>query len=338
MNHTLTSITVADQTDLPYFWEVHVGHLIEGYFVLFTVILGFFGNLMCIATLIYMSRFNSTNLYLINLAFADLSLCVIASLFRIIPRSLATFDTLSLHPVICKAWFFINHSAQAISGWTLVAVTIERTLVVYLPLKAKSICTASNARRVIILVNLFSSIIHLHYFWSYGKKYKVQDGQRILVAHCSVATKDPTLLFYMKNIRTWQDMIIRSLGPFVCLIICNCSIIYKLIFERNHRKDLGEMTGDANKQGNMKSLTTMLLTVSFVYLICITPMQVMYKIYGSGPDGWTIQYQWQAKARFNWSFAVSIKMLNHSINFILYLISGKQFRNALKEMLTQVCR
>ena len=64
----------------------------------------------------------------------------------------------------------------------------------------------------------------------------------------------------------------------------------------------------------------------------------MYKIYGSGPDGWTIQYQWQAKARFNWSFAVSIKMLNHSINFILYLISGKQFRNALKEMLTQVCR
>ena len=108
MNHTMTNIAITDPTDLPYFWEVHTGRLIQGYFVLCTMISGVIGNSMCIATLIYMSRFNSTNLYLINLAFADLTLCIFAQLFRIIPKSLSTLDPLALHPMLCKCCGCMN--------------------------------------------------------------------------------------------------------------------------------------------------------------------------------------------------------------------------------------
>ena len=337
MDQGLESITHPNTTGVLYFWEENAGHIIEGYSTLCTMTIGTIGNSLCIATLLHMSRFNSTNLYLTNLAVADLILCIFAQLLKIIPRSLAAFNTLALHPLICKSSYFINHSATGISGWTLVALTVERTLVIYLPLKAKSICTVSHARRIIIFINLFLCAIHLHYFWTYGRKYKMQYDEMILVRHCATATTNPVLLSYMKNIRGWQDFIMRSAGPFVCLMICNCAIIYKLLKGRKLRIKLNAVPDEENKQNDMKSLTLMLLSVSFVYLFCITPIQIMYLIYGSDPNGWKIQYQWQAQVIFIWSFGAMLKNINHSINFLLYLISARQFRISLREMLTRLC-
>lgn len=337
MDPIFENITNVYSTELPDFWQVYVGRLIEGYSVLVMFIIGIIGNILSIRTLIYMSRFNSTNLYLINLAAADLTLCIFAQLLRTIPKGLTGYDTVTLHPITCKMTYLIHHSATAISGWTLVVVTIERTAVVYFPLKAKSISTVTIAKSIILFLDLFFPVIHLHYIWSYGRKYVTQDDEKkILVSHCTISTTNPILLYYMKNIRTWVDLWVRSLGPFLCLIICNCLIIYKLLKERKDRKSLEATVSDQNKQDSMKSITAMLLTVSFVHLLCISPIQIMYVVYGSGPD-MKIQTHQQAMHAFNWSMVVSVKLLNHSINFILYVISGHQFRNALREMLIKTC-
>ena len=45
--------------------------------------------------------------------------------------------------------------------------------------------------------------------------------------------------------------------------------------------------------GQMRSMTAMLLTVSFAHLICISPMQIMYLIDKSDPFGWKITERWQ---------------------------------------------
>jgi len=37
------------------------------------------------------------------------------------------------------------------------------------------------------------------------------------------------------------------------------------------------------------------------------------------------------------SLAVSLKMMNHSINFLLYSLSGRAFRKELAAMVHQVC-
>ena len=164
------------------------------------------------------------------------------------------------------------------------------------------------------------------------KNTNSKDNFSILVAYCSVATTHPTLLFYIKYILGWQYTILRMIIPFCSLLICNCAIIYKLLKERKVRKHLDSA---AEHSDSLRSLIVMLLTVSFFCLVSIAPMRIMITIFGSPPIGWKIQKQWQAKALFHFSFAVLLINANHSINFILYLISGQQFRNAIKDMMTK---
>ena len=80
----------------------------------------------------------------------------------------------------------------------------------------------------------------------------------------------------------------------------------------------------------------MLLTVSFAHLICISPMQIMYLIDKSDPFGWKMRHRWQALVALRWSFAIDIYYANHAINFILYCISGREFRQNLKNLLVKI--
>ena len=174
---------------------------------------------------------------------------------------------------VCKSWFFVNHSAKTISGWTLVSVTFERLLVVYFPLKVKSICTRKIAFRTLAFISTLGTLVHLHYFWSYGPSYKEVNGTYVVTATCSVSHEYPELEFYMAHIRPWQDFLLRSAIPFSLLLLCNIMILCKMYLESRSRRNLTQSSNDSDT--TMKSLTPMLLTVSFIYLFCISPMQIM---------------------------------------------------------------
>ncbi len=239
------------------------------------------------------------------------------------------FFAASISPWICKSWFFINHSAKTVSGWTLVAVTFERTLLVYWPLKAKDFTNRRLSFVVISAICFLCSIVYIHYFWSYGRKYEIVSGKPTLIGFCSVNAKQPALSFYMENIRPWQDLLIRSAIPFFILLICNVLIIVRLAHQ--HKMKKAKMTstdveGNRRKEEKMRSVTAMLLTVSFTHLMCISPMQIMYVIDKSDPFGWTITERWQALVALRWGFAVAVYYLNHAINFILYVVSSSEFR------------
>ena len=183
------------------------------------------------------------------------------------------YDTTSYSKWICKSWFFVNHSAKTISGWTLVSVTFERLLVVYFPLKVKSICTKGVAFRTLAFISTIGIVVHLHYFWSYGPSFKEVNGTHVVTATCSVSHEYPELQFYMAHIRPRQDFLLRSAIPFTLLLICNVMILCKMYLESRSRRELTQTSNDNNT--TMKSLTPMLLTVSFIYLVCISPMQIM---------------------------------------------------------------
>ena len=136
-------------------------------------------------------------------------------------------------------------------------------------------------------------------------------------------------------IRPWQDFVVKSALSFFGLFICNIMILVRLCQMTHKRHDISSANAKDTKV--MRSLTFMLLTVNFFYLLCISPLQIMYLIDKSDPYGQGITQRWQAIAALRWAFAIDVYYLNHAINFILYCISGSEFRKALKMLFVKMC-
>ncbi len=165
-------------------------------------------------------------------------------------------------------------------------------------------------------------------------------GRRVKVAACTVAKDYPGFRWYALNVRAYQDLLIHSLIPFTFLIVCNIMILYKLLAEFQQRQSMTSIgNGNDKKDSEMNSLLAMLLTISFVHLICTIPLRASIIMDNSDPFGKPVLTEDQVNVLIRWSVAVSLINVNHSLNFILYSLSGQVFRKWVIEMfhLNQLC-
>ena len=158
------------------------------------------------------------------------------------------------------------------------------------------------------------------------------NGTKHIISFCTISDDYPVMRNYMKTVRPIQDLIIRSAAPFAVLLTCNIIIISKLIRQQAIRQGLVS----ASTKNNTKSITVMLLTVSFVHLVCITPLQLLYLRDETGQIRGGINNEEEARKFLEWALAVVVYYLNHAINFILYCISGKDFRQDVKNLLRKI--
>ena len=205
----------------------------------------------------------------------------------------------------------------------------------YKPLHAKTICTKRNAYIIITLICLLGSAIYLHYFWTYGEREETQANGDITVKHCTVLADNEYLEYYMDKIRPTQDLIVRSALPFTFLLICNILIIVKVSRQYGKRRELTRTGIELERKQNR--MTIMLLSISFMHLICITPMQVLYLFDKSDPFGRGVTSKRDAQVALRWAIAVEIYYFNSSINYLLYSFQMEEYRRVLKLMLGHIC-
>ena len=112
------------------------------------------------------------------------------------------------------------------------------------------------------------------------------------------------------------DSIFYSYGPFIIMILANGVIIYKFI-QASCTRDQGgtQSTNQALSKSTNKG-TAMLITVSITFLILTLPVTV-------------IREREQQEDIILLASFVLLRYTNHSINAVLYCISGSRFRNEL---------
>lgn len=192
-------------------------------------------------------------------------------------------------------------------------------MVVYQPFKARQILDTFKAKIVLFLIYTLSVCFHLHCIWN---------NVTIQVPSCSIQKNTLVMEIYMTKIRPWQDFVLRTAAPFLILLICNLLIIIKLVHEDKRVKTMKATT---NKEGELRGLAIMLLTVSFAHLMCVLPLQIMYFIDSTDPLGKPVTTPSQAKSTIKWAVAIDLYYINHSINFVLYCLSGRAFRKDYKK-------
>ncbi|XP_060584024.1 probable G-protein coupled receptor 139 [Ruditapes philippinarum] len=295
------------------------------------LVIGTLGNVFSFFILMNNAKKASTYSYLSVLALMDLIVLYIG-LFRHW-LGLFVLNIEDMNNVLCKIVKFLGYFSSDTSVWLIVAVTIERTIVVMVPLKAPRFCNARNARITIATIITFFFLVNFHFLWSV--KLQELSYNETIISKCQAK---PQYSYLVENIWPWVDAGIYSFVPFSVIIILNGFIIQNVISAKKARAILRQhssfsSTGSKQRsQGEMsKKITFMLLAVSIAFLVTTLPM-VIVLIYTSFAEDAGDDYSLTKRMLIE-TIAEMLMYTNHSINFFLYCATGKKFRNQFKSLI-----
>lgn len=203
------------------------------------------------------------------------------------------------------------------------AVTIDRFIAVQFPLRRITSSQRKYAITTCICLTVLAVLKNTHVFWTRGMELDSASGEVVKVC----GRPEPFTHFEL-YIRPWIAFFCVAFMPLIIISICNLFIIRALYRSHNLRSKFQEDKGFLHWQ-----TVIICLTVSFVFLILIIPSIIIYigKPYWNNND--------EPNNVYTIAKAVNDQLVyvNHCINFMLYCIVGKTFRQELKKLYCCYC-
>ena len=189
------------------------------------------------------------------------------------------YEFLHLDTIVCKTTMVTFLVSLHISAWLIVAVTCDRFLAVWVPLKVSVYCTVLRARYLSLILLCVAIGYNLHVFWTIHLYQKLPEG----TLSCSHYKTD----IFMENYFPYLKLTTYSILPFTMVLFLNISITYKL---RQSKKSIRIRT-NSPLSGNQKSsnhaqhkITIMLLVVSFIWLSLTAPFMLWSLVKDTSSD------------------------------------------------------
>ena len=211
------------------------------------------------------------------------------------------------------------HSSFLCSAYLLIVMTFEHLYSIIRPHKAASFNTVKRARVIILCIFIFH--------FTYGIPFLFVAGHNGL----SCVLKRFVSNNILGGINHWLTEVFVFIFPFLSLLVMNSIIIHTL----KKRTKLMSQTQDQIEDQNSKSkqekqIVTLLLLVTFVFLIVNLPVRSLV-IYVNFSTGITPYYY--AGLHLFYQVGEKSYYTNHGINFFLYVISGQKFRTDLRDLI-----
>ena len=287
------------------------------------MVLGIPANLLVI--LVFSSKDMSggtTSLLFRILAFFDMLVVIINIALHNIPR-LATGRSLIAHSrSTCKVIEFIFFSARSMSSWTLVMIGMERAIGMTWPHKARDICSRSRFSKGVIIMITIIAIIFCPLLVS-TERGPIPTGEYI----CDIYARLPLY----RVIFIYMEVTVATLAPLSIMLICNVIVIRALQKRTNVRRAL--TASGANSTGS--HIAPMMLSASFAFMLLRLPEPIyifMDRAYFSNRE----LYDFSVITLMAY-LTVACDSVNHSINILLYCLSGPRFRQGLVRMVSGIC-
>ncbi|KAK3099234.1 hypothetical protein FSP39_001315 [Pinctada imbricata] len=293
------------------------------------IILGTLGNILSIVVLNRKNlRRTTTSFYLTVLAISDIMI-LYSGLLRQWILAMYQIDIRHSNPFMCKVNFFSVYFFADLTGWILVAVTLERVFLVWHPHSGKRYCSRASAAVVCTIIVVSLVAFNGHILYGMGEK-TVTENNDTVIKRCTRRDSQYEQFFF----RTWPwiDMTKYCIAPFLLLLIGNSLIIAKILYNRRKlRMRIGTETGPSKAtQKKTSSMTALLFTLNAVYLTTSTPISVYLLKF----DGWADpgDTHGMALASLLWALSNILMYANNTFNFVLYCLSGQNFRNEVKTL------
>ena len=225
----------------------------------------------------------------------------------------------------CKLHCFLTYITRHLSSWTLILLTLERTISVYFPFRCKQICSHRNV--VCAWITLFVAMfaMNCHLFWS------VDISDFYSFPSCSPVS---SWVWFVMGPWTLINISLTDLVPFALVITGNILIISKTIRAQRARSNTMQGSLGANNKDKAKlvtSTTYILILVSAVFLLTHAP-NVSYFI--ASFFGFFSQQTYEHNPALQLFYAGEnfVYYINCAVEFILYFFGGRKFRAAFMDM------
>ncbi len=283
-------------------------------------ILALAGNSLIILVLLTNSHLNRSSfaVYVKSMAVSD-TLVLVLKLLSFENKTSKIF----YWPSMCTILVYLIESSVLLSVWTIVLITIERTLVVLFPLHIKAFVSACRARVLIMLVAILSLIFSARVLFI---KIDVSPGQNRrchpIPAHQRYRQLNATITEFA-----------YCFIPLSIVIIGNCvtlTTVKRALYQRNQILTNQTYHQKQNLKTTENQLMFMLLIVTLMFMVYFVPFTITSVVSRWGlPFGFCFTQQSFGNYLIIRSLCELLKDLNFCTNFIIYCISGRQFRYAL---------
>ncbi|ODN04087.1 Sex peptide receptor [Orchesella cincta] len=311
---------------------------IHGYTSLVVCLFGCFANILNLIVLTRKEMINPTNAILTGLALADL-----LNMIEYMPYAVY-MNYLTHRKTYGWALFVLTHSnfsqvCHTISIWLTVTLAVWRYIMVAMPLKSKTLCTMERSNKsgtpatTSAPVNATSTAA--------GQNGGAAEDKYI-VNLSDLANDNPFLM----TTNFWLYSVVIKIIPCIMLTVVSLRLINSLM-EAKKRKDklLAKRTGAANpaarnnngvggghepreqESGGSDRTTRMLLAVLLLFLITEFPQGLLGLLSGLLGDSF-FKNCYIPLADLMDFFA----LLNSAINFILYCVMSKKFRETFVQV------
>jgi hypothetical protein len=301
----------------------------KGYVILTVMSVGVVGNTLSLYVFLRTKRKNdATSFYLSCLAVSD-TICILyveltawlAEGLKYISGGRVSISFYYLSSIGCKLIIYGSTAVESTSAWIIVIMSIEKTIVVWFPLKRRSI--ANWKRKSVMLFVVVCCLLLPVYglvmsdiFYVNGHQLCYYTSHRILLV-----VFDNSLFYFM---------------PCFVIMFTNISIIIGIVKSRSFIKE--KVTSNTGDMQEKKTLIN-LIVVSTTYLIFMTPNSVTVVYYFqliSSPSEETSQ-SYIDLMQFLGNFFHQFSFFNYCVNFIINGFSLPFYRQEVARMMRSFC-
>ena len=290
------------------------------------IVVGTFGNILSIVILLRPTiRKSVCSVYLIALSVSDL-LVLYTGLLRQWIYKTFDVDIRDIGSTACKFHTGIVYFSLQLSSWILVALTTERTFLVWFPRETKARYTKKVAVISLVIIAVCLLILNSHTLYGLDMQYvEIINGSTLYTCYLASLSYKA----FWTSTWPWIDLSIFCVVPFCCLLIGNTLIFVKVMCSRRaaNRQVSISTIETRHQRSKFYSLSITLMVINSTFLICNIPICVFMIV----RQTWihNLNEEQRAEMHLVWSIVNILMYSNNSINFFLYILSGRRFRNEL---------
>jgi len=317
-------IECSEWSELDYELLMNIDLLLGGYGTIVLASLGVCANMLAIAVFCKKSFKSNFNNLLIALAVFDLLflvVCITESVRRSFQNSIANASSMSgyatqIHHQLFPYFLYPLHNILlTCSIFMTISISIERYLAIFHPLVYRNRSYSWNLMCHILPVISLAVIINIPKFMESEVHYVGETSQ---IRPTAMRFDRAYAVFY----QNWTRFLVLGLIPMALLIFLNVRVFIAIHSRKSSSKEM--------------TYSTILLLIVAIFIICHVPRVALniYEVFDyekisiCGPPFWSVVFQVFSNG--------ILPALNSAINFFIYFLAGRKFRNSLMNLL--LCR
>lgn len=306
------------------------------------VLLGIPANLLAFGILRHSITGKTMRFLLMVLSLEDALLLLLYGIYYVANHysDFYGFSSLSIIRYADSPLLFLLNWTKMTEVYTIVIVSIDRYICIKFPFHSNRLCTVGNVRKALLVVIVVAFFIKLPNL-IVGYKQAVLNNCSVY-STVEVFSNLPWFVPFNIIYINLLDQVVSFIIPLVIILALNVCLIRHVRSVNSGRRALSHLVTNVvltassdQSHATQRNLTITLVAVITVFIMCETPTSMVflinvYNIITDRMDEGDIMSNL-------YPFALVFMLLNCSINFVIYLLVGKNFRRKLVNVMCGSC-